>query len=108
MTTRLIPTTEADLDRSRTLGVPLNWLGEDAEIGTAYGHIDPTLMASAVTEYCDPLNGQIYGPEHVKHVWAVREFDDEQDEEFAEQWRWAGVTAETPEAFPLTVLDTDA
>lgn len=78
----------------------------------ASGHIDPRRFVAACSkvardEWSCWLSdvtrpGTVYAA--VRHVWAVYT-----DDSTAEDWRlaWDGVTAETPGAFPVTVLVPD-
>lgn len=82
----------------------------ESENGTimGYGHPGKAEFAALVKQYDDLCNGseaypEPHSPDEVQHVWGV--VDNAHEAETGE-WRvsWAGVTAETPGAFPMTVI----
>jgi hypothetical protein len=69
----------------------------------AYGHHDPEKFVALVREYddlCDPRYAETHSVADVQHIWATVEGS--RDEEWVAHW--GGVTAETPDAIPLTVI----
>lgn len=76
---------------------------EDATI-MAYGHHDKAQFVKIVREYdglCDPEWAETHAESDVQHLWAVRT-----DDNGEHVWwiKWSGITAETPNAFPVTVI----
>lgn len=105
----LPPLTAADFDSGSGYtfrGVPVI---ED-ESGThiyTYGHVAPEVMAGAVTDYDDEMAGPLGDDEHtaaedVQHLYAVTIKTPDDPEGWWMSWR--EVAAETPGAFPITVV----
>ncbi len=64
-----------------------------------YGHWDPAQFAAVVSEYCQSIPGHVgYSAGDVDHVWAVVVDPD------LRGLAWSGVTADTPNAFAVTVI----
>lgn len=76
---------------------------ENADWVIGYGHGDKAAFAAAVDDY-DRYAGELdldetgYTADEVAHLWAVV------DDKDAERITWRDVTAETPGAFPISVV----
>lgn len=72
-----------------------------------YGHQDKAFFTRAANEYDTLCNGEPIDPplevESIAHLYAVMFQPAGADEDY-QQFVWDGVTAETPGAFPLTLL----
>jgi hypothetical protein len=83
-------------------GVPIIE-NEDGTYVYAYGHVDPETFAGAVSDYDaevtldDPTD-----PDAVEHLYAVTILGPDGPEGWL--MSWAGVHAETPGSFPVTVV----
>lgn len=78
---------------------------EDGDYVFAYGHVDPDTMAGAVDDYYRHVGGFVddpTDPEDVAHRYAVTLASPDDPEGWCLTWH--GVTAQTPGAFPLTVV----
>ncbi|MDF9717375.1 hypothetical protein [Nocardioides sp. ChNu-99] len=88
-------------------GVPL-CEEERAEWVFAYGHVDPDTFAAAVNAMDLDLAGEALGYEAaaVEHRWAITTIPASSPEGWWITWAddGAAVTAETPGAFPITVV----
>lgn len=104
----LPPLTAADFDAGAGYtfrGVPIIE-NEGGDVMYAYGHVDPVTFAGAVDDYDTEVAGCVMGvdseptdPEDVDHLYAVTVTGP------PEWWMsWNDVTAETPGAFPITVV----
>lgn len=74
---------------------------ENGDMYFAYGHVPETEMIAEVNRYLrHTIPGDDFeaGAGWTQHVWA--KFLDH----YAERFSWEGATAETPHAFPLTVV----
>jgi hypothetical protein len=77
---------------------------EDGDCVFTHGHVDADLFVAAVhdydSEFADPGAAEAHNPDDVEHWWAVTI-------EPAPEWRirWGGITADTPGAFPVTVVE---
>lgn len=86
---------------------------EDATI-MAHGHHDPAEFVKQIKVYDTLVNGpepydDVMDEGEVKHYWAVRtnvNFEDVDDGEDIDGWwiKWGGITQDTPNAFPVTVV----
>lgn len=79
---------------------------EDATI-MAHGHLDKADFVCIVRQYddlCDPGFAETHSESDVSHLWAVRIEREGSDD--ADGWwlSWTGITADTPDAFPLTMI----
>lgn len=71
----------------------------------ARGHHDRAAFHAHAARFLDVPHGDLLPAEEVKHVWATyTKVDDDQDDSDG-YWTWDGITARTPGAQPLTVLD---
>ena len=103
----LPPLTAEDFDSGTGYifyGVPLIE-NEDATDVYAYGHVDPAVMAAAVTGYDQEMAGEtdfLTTDDDVRHTYAVTIKTPGDSEGW---WiSWQDVTAAAPGAFPLTVV----
>lgn len=68
-----------------------------------YGHIPGEEFLAEVRRYITHMAGEEYehwpAPDSVRHLYAKA------TDSYGERFTWKGVTADTPHAFPMTVLD---
>ena len=101
----LTPLTSADFDMRYDADHTFPFLESEDAVIMAYGHPDKAEFVQLVKQYDDLCNGspvEAHATGDVQHVWATVE----RDVDAPEDWRtnWGGVTAETPGAFPMTVI----
>ena len=83
---------------------------EDGSHVYAYGHIDRTTYAAAVSDFDEDMGADIdesYTAEHVEHLWSVATQSADGPNGWWIQWRTIDgnpITGETPNAFPITVV----
>ncbi len=102
--TTLPPLTAADFDMQWDAEHTFPFIeSEDATI-MAFGHHDKAAFVRAVREYDDLCtdDAETHAESDVDHFWAVQ--IDRGNPEDGWWMSWSGVTAETPNAFPITVI----